>query len=346
MIFSEENMKKHLRKMALILVMVVLLMSGCSILEEAEDEVDDVAVQEMHQDYEEMEITIATGGTGGVYFPLGGAMATIFNTYVPGLKATAESTGAAIANIDLIRTGEAKMAFAQNDITYYAYTGTEMYSDEMDLADNVRGLAVLYPEIIQIVSLVESEIDEVEDLRGKRIAIGAERSGTEANATHILQIHGIEKEDLEEVHSISFAQAVMKMRNGQIDAAFVTAGIPTSAISEMIEYMDVSIVPIRPEIIRMLSDRYPFYVEVDIPAGTYEGQETDVTTTAVMAMLVVSSDLPEMLVYNMTQAIFEHQEFIAEIHERGNDIILETALIGMPVDLHPGAARFYEKHVK
>lgn len=329
----------------IVMLIIVLLLTGCAQPSQPGNEVSDLVTEEMNQDYDDMEITIATGGTGGVYFPLGGAMANIFNAYVPGLSASAESTGAALANIDLIRTGEADVAFTQNDITYYAYTGTEMYAEELDPVENLRGMAILYPEFVQIVSLGDSGIEEVEDLRGKKVAVGAEGSGTEANANHILEVHGINEDDMEEVLNISFAQAVMKMRSGQIDAAFVTAGIPTSAIVEMTETLDVNIVPVRSEIISMISSRYPFYVEVTIPERTYTGQSEDITTAAVMAMLVVPAELPEGLVYNMTQAIFEHQESIIAAHDRGNDIMLETALIGMPVDLHPGAARFYEDHL-
>ncbi len=329
----------------LMILTILVVTTGCAETKEQPEEAPELEVHEMTQDYEDAEISIATGGTGGVYFPLGGALASIYNSHVPGLRASAESTGAALANIDLIRNGEVEMAFTQNDITYYAFTGTEMYAEEREPVDNIRGMAVLYPEIIQIVALTDAEIDTVEDLAGKRVAIGAERSGTEANANHILEAHGLGQEDLGEIHQISFAQAVLQMRNNEIDAAFVTAGLPTSAIEEMAATMDIEIVPIQSDRMSALTDQYPFYVEVDIPAGTYEGQSEDVRTAAVMAMLVVSSELQERLVYNMTQALFEHREYIADIHDRGNDIKLEAALVGMPLDLHPGAASFYEEHL-
>ena len=327
------------------IVTILAFTTGCDQRAEQAEETPDLEVNEMTQNYDDTEISIATGGTGGVYFPLGGALASIYNTHVPGLRASAESTGAALANIDLIRNGEVEMAFTQNDITYYAFTGTEMYAEEIEPVDNIRGMAVLYPEIVQIVALADAEINTVEDLTGKRVAVGALRSGTEANANHILEVHGMDQGDLGEAHQISFAQAVMQMRNGEIDAAFVTAGIPTSAIGEMATTMDIQIIPIQSDQTSALMNQYPFYIEVEIPAGTYEGQSDDVTTAAVMAMLVVSSELPERLVYNMTQAMFEHREYIVDTHARGNDIMLETALIGMPVDLHPGAASFYEEHL-
>lgn len=330
-----------------ILAMVAVLssFSGCAQRTEQSEGTQEIEVEEMTQDYEDANISIATGGTGGVYFPLGGALASIYNTHVPGVRATAESTGAALANLDLIRKGEVEVAFTQNDITYYAFTGTEMYAEEKEPFANLKGMAVLYPEIIQLVTLTNADVNTVKDLTGKRVAIGAQGSGTEANANHILEAHGLKQEDLAEVHPISFAQAVMQMRNGEVDAAFVTAGIPTAAIGEMATTMDIRIIPIASDRIRDLTSRYPFYVEVVIPAGTYAEQSEDITTTAVMAMLVVSSELPERLVYNMTQAIFEHRDYIVNTHDRGKDIMLETALIGMPVDLHPGAASFFEDHL-
>ncbi|MDW7672178.1 MAG: TAXI family TRAP transporter solute-binding subunit, partial [Bacillota bacterium] len=298
---------------------------------------------ELAQDYDDTFLSIATGGTGGTYFPLGGALASIFNANVPGVTANAESTGASVANIDLVSQDESELAFIQNDITYYAFTGTEMFADRPAPIDNIRGLAVFYPELIQIVALADAGIASVEDLAGKDVAIGAPGSGTEANARQILQLHGLTYDDLGKADFLSFAEAADQLKNKQIDAAFVTAGIPTASITEVATTADIVIVPIDPAMISQLAAEYPFYVEVVIPGGTYPGNEADVITTAVQAMLVVPEDLPEGLVYNMTKAMFEQRQVIIDTHARGNDLTLETALAGMPIEVHPGAMRYYEE---
>jgi uncharacterized protein len=344
-------MKKNLALLLAGLLMLALL-SGCAPADPApapeepaptDEPAEPDDTDEYAQDYDDQFLSIATGGTGGVYFPLGGALASIFNSYVPGVTANAESTGASVANIDLVSQGESELAFIQNDITYYAFTGTEMFEDRGEAIDNIRGMAVVYPELIQIVALADSGIESVEDLAGKRVAIGAPGSGTEANARQILAAHGLSYDDLGQADFLSFAEAADQLKNKQIDAAFVTAGIPTAAITEVATTADIIIIPIESSMISDLSADYPFYVEVVIPGGTYPGNDEDVTTTAVQAMLVVPEDLPEGLVYNMTRAMFEYRQEIIDTHARGNDITLDTALAGMPIEVHPGAMRYYEE---
>ncbi len=349
---SGENMNK---KVALFLagMMMLALLAGCGspVPEEPMEEEpmeeepmeEPAETDELSQDYEDQFLSVATGGTGGTYFPLGGALASIFNSNVPGVTANAESTGASVANIDLVSQGESEMAFIQNDVTFYAYTGTEMFADRPAAIENIRGMAVLYPEMIQIVAAAESGITSVADLAGKNVAIGAPGSGTEANARQILAAYGLSYDDLGKADFLSFSEAADQLKNKQIDAAFVTAGIPTAAISEVATTSDIVIVPFDSAMIEELASDYPFYVEVIIPGGTYPGTDNDTVTTAVQAMLVVPEDLPEGLVYNMTRAMFENRQAIIDTHDRGNDITLDTALAGMPIELHPGAARYYDE---
>ncbi len=291
-------------------------------------------------------ISIATGGTAGTYFPLGGAFAKIFNDNVDGVTANAQSTGASVENIGLVGKSEAELAFVQNDITYYAYNGTEIFEGK-DKITNVRGMAMLYPELVQIVALKDSGINSVEDLKGKKVAIGAPGSGTEANARQILAAHGVSYDDLGKADFLSFGEAADQLKNKQLDAAFVTAGLPTSAITEISQTTDIVIVSISSQKIAELINLYPFYTEVTIPAGTYKEQNEPVTTAAVMAMLVVNKDVKDDLVYELTKSIFENRQVIIDTHSRGNDITLDTALQGMPIEVHPGAQKYYdEKGVK
>ena len=285
-------------------------------------------------------VTVASGGTAGVYYPLAGAMAEIFNQHVPGVNASVQATGASVANVNLLAQGQAELAFIQNDIAYYAVNGVEMFQGRK--VTNLRGVATLYPEVIQLVALRQAGIGSVADLKGKRVAVGDIGSGTEANARQILEAAGLSYRDMA-VRYLSFAEAAANLRDGHIDAAFVTAGIPTSAIQDIAVQKDIVIVPIAGPLVERLKERYPFYTQVTIPAGTYRGQSSPVTTVAVKAMLVARADLPEDLVYNLTRALFNNLGRLAQAHVRGQDVSIETARDGMSIPLHPGAARFYQE---
>lgn len=294
----------------------------------------------------EVFVNVATGGTGGTYYPLGGAMAKIFNENVEGVTANAQATGASVENIGLVSTGETEVAFVQNDVTYYAWTGTESFADK-DKITNIRGMAMLYPEVVQIIATESSGIQSVDDLKGKKVAVGAPGSGTEVNARQILEEHGITYDDLGKADYLSFNEAADQLKDKQIDAAFVTAAVPTSAVTEVTQTSDIVVVNVDSAKISSLIEKYPFYTEVTIPADSYKGQTSDVTTPAVMAMLVVPENLDEDLVYNLTKQLFEQRQVIIDTHDKGNDIKLDTALAGMPIDVHPGSQRYYdEKGVK
>lgn len=291
-------------------------------------------------------ISIATGGPAGTYYPLGGAMAKIFNENIEGVTANAQATGASTENIGLVSKGETEIAFVQNDITHYAYTATESFEGQAKM-ENIRGMAMLYPELVQVIATESSGIKSIEDLKGKKVAIGAPGSGVEANTRQVLAAHGMTYDDLGKADFLSFNEAADQLKNKQIDAAFLTAGLPTSAVTEVAQTSDIVIVPIAKDKIAQLAKDYPFYTEVVIPAGTYSGQDSDVITTAVMAMLVVPENLEENLVYNLTKSLFEQRQVIIDTHTRGNDIQLETALKGMPIEVHKGAQRYYnEKGIK
>lgn len=286
-------------------------------------------------------ISLATGGTAGTYYPLGGAMATIWTDKVPGVQATAESTGASVANARLLHENQADLALLQNDIAYYALNGIEMFDDGK--IDALRGVATLYPETIQIVALRRANIATVADLRGKRVAVGARGSGTEANARQIMAAFGLSYADLSQADFLGFGDAVNNLKDGHLDAAFVTAGIPTGAITDIASTHDIVIVSVTgPEVAALQAD-YPFYTQVQIPAGTYRGQDQAVDTVAVMAMLAIKTDISDDMAYNLTKALFENLNVLVETHQRGADVTLETALDGMSLPLHPGVERYYQE---
>lgn len=328
-------------KLALVLVFVLLvsLLAGCQPAAPAGDESDgDAPAPSGGATF----INVATGGTGGTYYPLGGAMAKIFNDNIEGVTANAQATGASVENIGLVSTGETEVAFVQNDVTYYAWTGTESFA-ESEPIKNIRGMAMLYPEVVQIIANADAGIASIEDLAGKKVAVGAPGSGTEVNARQLLEIHGMTYDDLGKTDYLSFNEAANNLKDKNIDAAFVTGAIPTSAVTEVTQTSDIVVIPVDSAKITELIAKYPFYTEVVIPGGEYRGNDTDVITPAVMAMLVVPEDLDEELAYQMTKFLFEQRQVIVETHDRGNDIKLETALEGMPIDVHPGSQRYYDE---
>lgn len=286
------------------------------------------------------EVTIVTGGSSGTYYPIGGAMAQILTKYVPGVKATAVTSGASVVNARKVGELEAEFGLLQNDVAYYAYNGLEMFKDSK--LDKLRGVATLYPEIIQIVTLKENNIKTIYDLKGKKVAVGAPGSGTAVDAMQILKAAGIDESNTE-IRYLNFKEVSDALKDKTIDAGFIVAGIPTAAVSDIAAVRDVAIVEVPDEIYQKLKEDYPFYTQVTIPAGTYKGVDEDVKTVAVLAMLATNADLPDDLVYQITKAIFEHRDELVAAHKRAEDITLETALEGMSIPLHPGAEKYYKE---
>ncbi len=286
------------------------------------------------------EVTIVTGGSSGTYYPIGGAMAQVITKYVPGVKATAVTSGASVVNARKVGELEAEFGLLQNDVAYYAYNGLEMFKDSK--LDKLRGVATLYPEIIQIVTLKENGIKTIYDLKGKKVAVGAPGSGTAVDAMQILKAAGIDESNTE-IRYLNFKEVSDALKDKTIDAGFIVAGIPTAAVSDIAAVRDVAIVEVPDEIYQKLKEDYPFYTQVTIPAGTYKGVDEDVKTVAVLAMLATNADLPDDLVYQITKAIFEHRDELVAAHKRAEDITLETALEGMSIPLHPGAEKYYKE---
>ncbi len=285
-------------------------------------------------------INIATGGTAGTYFPLGGAIADILNKNIPGCNASAQSTGAAVANVNLLSQGKVDIAFLQNDIAYYADTGTEMFKDKK--VEGILGLATMYPETVQIVTLKKTGIKSVGDFKGKRVAVGAAGSGTEANARQILGAYGIKYDDIK-VQYLSFAEAAGALKDGNVDVAFVTAGFPTAAIQDIATQNEVVLVPVDPDKADALIKEYPFYTKVVVPAGTYAKQTADVNQIAVRCMLGVTSKMSEKDAYDITKAIYSNLDRMKAAHSAANVMSKASALDGMSVKLHPGADKFMKE---
>jgi uncharacterized protein len=285
-------------------------------------------------------ISILTGGTGGTYYPLGGSFANIISEET-GIETNAETSGASAENMTTLKDGNAEIAFSQTDISAYATEGKLMF--EGGAIDNVQAIGTLYPETIQIVTTKKSGIKSVEDLKGKKVSVGAPGSGTNPNAEQILEVYGLTFDDIDK-KDLSFDESTAGIQDGTIDAAFVTAGTPTGAVEGLSATEDIVIVPIEQDKIDALIEKYPYYVQDEVPEGTYSLAET-VPTVAVQAMLVVRDDLSEDVVYDITKAIFENLDQVA--HAKAKLIKVENALNGVGIDVHPGAQKYFdEKGVK
>ncbi|WRP08161.1 TAXI family TRAP transporter solute-binding subunit [Rossellomorea aquimaris] len=282
-------------------------------------------------------IGIATGGTGGTYYPLGGTFAKIIEDET-GIKSSASTSGASAENMAAIKDSKTEIAFTQTDIASYASEGTEMFSDNK--VENARGIATLYPETIQIVTTKDSGIKSVEDLKGKVVSVGEAGSGTLLNAKQILEVHGITLEDLE-ARNLSFDDSTTGIQDGTIDAAFITSGTPTGAVEGLAATEDITIVPVESGKISELIEKYPYYSEDEIPSGTYSKVDEAVTTVAVRAMLVTNADISEDVIYDVTKAIFENTDAIT--HAKGELIKAEDGLKGMGIELHPGAKKYFDE---
>ena len=284
----------------------------------------------------EQFINIATGGTAGTYYPIGGAIAEVLNKN--GMNASAQSTGASVANINMLKDKQVELAIVQNDITYYAVNGLEMFK-ETGKVENLFGIASLYPETCQFIVREDSGIKSIADLRGKRVAVGAAGSGAEANARQILEAYGITYNDIDE-QFLSFAEGAYALKDNTVDAAFVTAGYPTASVQDVASQNRIRILPVGEDQIKILSEKYPFYTKTVIPAGVCQGFDEDVTTVSVMAILVANDKIDAALGEKLTKAIFDNVDKIAAAHAAGKNINRETALEAMDfITMNEGAAK-------
>ena len=284
------------------------------------------------------EVTIYTGGTGGTYFPLGSKYAELLNEFSDNIDASAVTSGASVTNCKAIGTGECQAGLAQNDVSYYARKGINMFDAPIP---ELQGIACWYPETIQFVVKADSDIMSLADMAGKNVAVGAPGSGTAVACEQVLGAAGVW--DSITRFDLNFGEAASALKLGQVDVGFLVAGFPTSAIEELAVSTDVRIVDVSDDILRELGEAgYPFYVRQELSAGAY-GMDADVSTVAVQAMLCVGAAVPEDIVYEMTKILFEQVGELTAIHTKANDITLDTALDGMSLLLHSGAVKYYEE---
>jgi TRAP transporter TAXI family solute receptor len=288
---------------------------------------------------EQKFLTIATGGSSGPYYTIGGAMAKVYKEKL-GYNASVQSTGASVENINLLKTKKADLAFAMSDVASFAYNGQENFKEGGAIKD-LKAMAGLYLNYVQIVTLKDRNIKSVADLKGKRVGVGAPNSGVEVNARMVLAGHGITYNDIKADY-LSYAEAIEQLKNNAIDAAFVTSGLPNSTVIDLMTTKDVEIVPIQKADVEKMAQQFPFFVPAEIPAGLYKNEQP-VPTAAIRNIMLVRGDLSDEQVYKLTKSFFENLDTLKAAHNAAKDIDVKTAGKDLVVPLHPGAEKYYKE---
>ena len=284
-------------------------------------------------------INVLTGGTSGVYYPLGVAIGKIYGDKIPNVKTQVQATKASVENLILLQQGRGELAFALGDSLKSAWNGEEEAGFKTKL-DKLRTLGAIHPNYIQIVATAESGIKTLADLKGKSLSVGAPKSGTELNSRAILAAAGMSYKDLGKVEYLPFAESVDLMKNRQLGATLQSAGLGVASLKDLSTSSPITVVSVPKEVVDKIGA--PF-VAATIPANTYTGQDKDVPTAAVINYLVTSSAVSDDLAYQMTKLIFDSLPELANAHAAGKEIKLETAAQDSPVPLHPGAIRYYKE---
>jgi len=283
-------------------------------------------------------MSIATGGTSGTYYAVGGALAEAVSKEGK-IKATAETGNASIANANLVNNGEIEIAFVQNDIAAWGAKGELMFEGKP--LKNIRAVAALYPEHIQFIIAKNAKIKTLADLKGKRIGTGAPGSGTEGDVKAIFKVADIKMKDVK-ANPLDFAQTSSRFKDNQIDAGLVVAGYPTASIMDLTTSKDVDLLNFDKAFLDKLHKAYPFFIASKIPANTYKGINHDTNTPAVMAILITNAKVADKDIYNFLDAMYKNTAHLAAVHQKGKEIKLATALKGISIPLHPGAAKFFK----
>jgi TRAP transporter TAXI family solute receptor len=284
-------------------------------------------------------INVLTGGTSGVYYPLGVAIGKIYSDQIPSVKTQVQATKASVENLNMMQQGRGEIAFVLGDALKAAWEGDEDAGFKSKL-DRLRTIGAIYPNYIQIVATADSGIRTLADLRGKSLSVGAPKSGTELNTRAILTAAGLSYRDLGKVEYLPFAESIDLMKNRQLDATLQSAGLGVASLKDLSNAVDITLVSVPKAVVDKIG---PPFVPETIPANTYPGQDKDVPTAAIVNYLVTSSAVSDDLAYQMTRLIFESLPELANAHAAGKDIKLATAAAGSPVPLHPGAIRYYRE---
>lgn len=287
-------------------------------------------------------ISITTGGTGGVYYPLGGGMANVLSKAVPGLSATAEVTGGSVDNLKLINAGKAEVAFSMADTAYEAVNGVDKFKDNKV---NARTLLVLYPNKMHVVTVDGTGIGKLADLKGKRVSTGSPGSGTEIMALRVLEAAGLDaKKDLKQ-ERLGAAESANAIKDRKIDAFFWVGGVPTAAVTDLAATPGMKLKLIdHAEVVDAMNKKYgPLYVKSTIPAGSYAGQDKANEEVDVWNILVATDKMSDQMAYDIVKTLFEKKPDLVAVHKEAANIDLKSQAIGSPIPFHPGAKKYLEE---
>lgn len=286
------------------------------------------------------ELLFATGGTAGTYYPLGGAIAQVWNEKVPGVHVTVQATGASVENIRLLSKGEADLALAVNNVADDAYNGKGEFKDKP--VKNFQAVGIVYPEVIQVIVRADSDLKTIADLKGKKVAVGPAGSGTEYTTRIILKAYGITYNDITPIYA-TYADAVDQFKDKHLDAVFNMLAVPASAIQDVATMQKIRFLEITGQEAKQLLKEVPFFSEFEIPANSYPGQDRPVPTLTLNSALYVRSDLDPDTVYNLCKVLYENKDAIGKNNAVGNQIDIKRATSGITTPFHPGAEKYLKE---
>ena len=296
---------------------------------------------------EKYSLSIATGGTGGVYYPLGGGLANILSKNVPGLQATAEVTGGSVDNLKLIDSGKPYIAFSMADAGQDAYRGEDKFKGHKV---PLKTLMVLYPNRMHVVTIESTGITKMRDLKGKRVSTGSPGSATEVMAFRVIEAEGLDKDKDMKRERLSVAESVNALKDRKIDAFFWVGGLPTAAVTDLANTPGVKIKMIdHADAVKKMNKKYgQLYVEDTIPKDTYRGMEHDNKQATVWNILVSNENLSDQTAYNIVKTIFDKRDDLIAVHKEAQNFKLENQKqSASPIPFHPGAAKYFaERGVK
>ena len=285
-------------------------------------------------------INVLTGGTSGIYYPMGVALSQVYGKAIPDVKASVQSTKASAENLNLLQAGRGEVGFTLGDALSDAWKGDAEAGFATPLK-KLRGLAGIYPNYIQIVASADSGIRTLADLKGKRISVGAPKSGTELNARAVLKAAGLSYKDFAKVEYLPFGESVELMKNRQLDVTLQSAGLGVASLRDLAVSMKIVVIEIPPDVVAKVGDAA--YQPAIIPANTYEGQTKDVPSIAIQNFLATHEGVSNEMAYMMTKALWENLDALVAAHAAGKAIKKENAVKGMPLPLHPGAEKYYRE---
>lgn len=285
-------------------------------------------------------LTMATGGTSGVYFPLGGAISQVLSNKSNGaLSITAQATGASGENMRLTEANDVDLAIVQNDVAHAAYNGLAPFKAKLG---NVRAIARLYPEYLHVVASKDSNVKKLEDFKGKKVSVGARGSGNEVNCRQIFGFYGLDYDNITPIF-LPYGETADQFKDRALDGFIFTIGTPNPAIQDITTAQEVVFVPLDGAKADEVLAKFPYLVKDAIPAKTYKGQDAAVPTLSVQAILVVNKDMPDDVAYTLTKTLFENLDTVAKSHNKGSEISLAKALDGITIPFHPGAEKYLKE---